>query len=69
MYVGLRNDANIEQNDKLLKYNFGSRKNYSIESALLEKMLLYETSKYTSEPTVHLLSDLEACYDRQIPAL
>jgi len=63
MYVGLRNDNNIEKDDRLSKYNFGSRKHYSIESALLEKRLIYDTSKYMSEPTIHLLSDLEAYYD------
>ena len=69
IYVGLRNDNNIEKDDRLSKYNFGSRKHYSIKSALLEKRLIYDTSKYTSEPTIYLLSDLEACYDRQIPSL
>ena len=64
MYVGSRNDDNIKNDERLSKFNFGSRKQYSIESALLEKRLLYDTSKYNNEPTIHLLSDLEACYNR-----
>ena len=54
MYVGLRNDKNIEDDERLSKYNFGSRKHYSIESTLLEKRLLYDTSKYISESIIHL---------------
>ena len=69
MYVGLRNDKNIENDSRLSKFNFGSRKWYSIESAILEKRLMYDTSRYSGEPTVHLFSDLDSCYDRQIPML
>ena len=39
LYVGQRNDKNIKKSKKLSAFNFGSRKNYSIESALLEKDL------------------------------
>ena len=65
----MRNDDNIKNDERLSKFNFGSRKQYSIESALLEKRLLYDMSKYNNEPTIHLLSDLEVCYDFQIPAI
>ena len=69
IYIGWRNDSNIKIDERLSKFNFGSRKHYSIDSALLEKRLVYDTSKYNNKPTIHLLSDLEACYDRQIPSL
>ena len=69
IYVGLRNDRNIQKNKNISYFNFGSRKNYSIKSALLEKRLIYDSSKYNNEITIHLLSDLEACYDRQIPSI
>ena len=69
MYVGLRNDKNIKNGIRLSKFNFGFRKQYSIESTLLEKRLIYDISKYNNEPTIYLLSDLEACYDWQIPAI
>ena len=64
MYVGLKNDKNIENDSRLSKFNFGSRKWYSIESAILEKRLMYETSKYNGKKTVHELSNLKAYYDR-----
>ena len=43
--VGLRNDDNIKNDERLSKFNFGSRKQCSIESALLEKKVLHDTSK------------------------
>ena len=36
---------------------------------MLEKRLLYDISKCNGEKTVHLISDLEACYDWQLPTL
>ena len=36
-YVGLRNDKNGYKDKRLSNYNFGSRKDYSIESTLLKK--------------------------------
>ena len=35
--AGLRNNRNIKKDSRLSHFNFGSRQNYSIESALLEK--------------------------------
>ena len=32
-------------------------------------MLIYDTGKYNNEPIIHLLSDLEACYNRQLPEI
>ena len=64
IYIGLRNDKNIQKDKRILHFNFGSRKNYSIQSASLEKRLIYDTSKYNNEPTIHLLLDQEACYNR-----
>ena len=64
LHAGLRNNRNIEKDSRLSKFNFGSRQDYSIESVLLEKRLIYDISQYNSETTVHLFSDLEACYDR-----
>ena len=68
-YVELRNDYSIKNDSRLSHFNFDSRKHYSIESALLGKRLIYDTSKYDNESTMHLISDLEAFYDRQIPAI
>ena len=35
----------------------------------VRKRLIHGISQYGHETTVHLLSDLEACYDRQIPKI
>ena len=69
MHVGARNDENVEIDNRMSKHNFGSRKWYSIESAILEKRLLHDTSRCTRESNAHLLLDLESCYNRQIPIL
>ena len=49
------------------RHNYGSRKGFSIDSALLEKKLLFDYAKRREESNVYLMSDLEACYDRQLP--
>jgi len=48
------------------KFNFGSRQFYSITDALLEKRLMYSTSMLTKQKTVYVVTDLAACYDRQL---
>jgi len=65
--IGMRNSENIEKNNNLSKYNFGSRRNYSIDTALLEKRLIYDASIKNEELHIHNMTDLEACYDRQLP--
>ena len=62
-----RNSNNIETDRRISKYNFGSRRNYSIETALLEKRMIYDASKHDGKITIYNLTDLEACYDRQLP--
>ena len=69
MHAGLRYENNAKKDRRLSHFNFGSRKHCSIESASLKKSLICDTSKYYDEPRKHLISDLEACYDRQIPAI
>ena len=59
-----RNDDNLELDDRLLKFNYGSRKNYSIETALLEKRLMYDLAVRDGRPMIYTISNLKACYDR-----
>ena len=40
--MGIRDKGEAEKGDYISKSNYGSRKNYTIESALLEKMLIYD---------------------------
>ena len=56
----------VELDDRISKCNYGSRKGCSIENALLKKRLMINHEK-TGEVNIHAMSDLEACYDRQIP--
>lgn len=67
VFFSLRNQGNIEFDDRISKYNFGSRKGCSVENAILEKRLIYESNLFNQKQTVHTLSDLEACYDRHLP--
>ena len=64
IFVGNRNSENVEKDKILSQYNYGLRKNYLIELALLEKRLICDISKFVSSPIMHLLLDLEAFYDR-----
>ena len=41
--------------------------NYSIENATLEKRLMRDLSIRDGKEMMHNISDLEACYDRQLP--
>ena len=67
IFIGGRNDKNIINDERLSKYNYGSRRHYSIETAILEKRLMYDSALRTGKPTMHTISDLKACYDRQLP--
>ena len=37
IFIGNRNKGNIERNSRVSKYNFGLRRNYSIDEVILEK--------------------------------
>ena len=62
-------------NDKVEKYkrsskcNYVYRKGHSLETVMLEKILIFDYAKKTEEANVHTISDLEVCYDRQMPEL
>ena len=56
----------IEINKRFSKSNHGSRKNYSTESALLEKIIVFDNSLISYKKNVYNLTDLKACYDCQL---
>ena len=64
MFLGGDEKELIEEDNRFSKANYGSRKNYSIESAMLEKRLVIDNSLLSGEPTMCHLTDLKACYDR-----
>ena len=66
IFIGYRIDDALEKNKWILKYNFSSRNEYSIDKAILEKRLLYNTSMFTRSNTVYTITNLEAYYDRQL---
>ena len=49
IFLNLHKADKAETNTRLLKYNYGSRKHYSIDIALLEKCLFYDNSKYNTK--------------------
>ena len=56
----------IESNSRFLKANYGSRRNYSIESALLKKRLIFYNSIASRKKIVHTITDLQSCHNRQL---
>ena len=69
IYIGERNSDKIEEDDRLSKFNYGSKANYLIETAILEKRLMYDVAIRDGKPILHNISDLKAYYDRQLPNL
>ena len=59
----------IEHDKRFSIANYGSRRNYSIESAILEKRLIIDNSLNTLNHTIYNFIDLKSCYDRQLPNL
>ena len=64
--LGCRMNERVETDKIVSKYNYGSRKGSFIENDLIEKRLMFDHAKKTEEINTHPISDLEACYDRQI---
>ena len=61
------NEELIESNARFSKVNYGSRKNFAITSAILQKRLIMDNSLISMKPTIYTLTDLKLCYDRQLP--
>jgi len=66
IFIKNRNNRSIETDFNILKFNFGLRRNYSIENALLEKCLIYNWSMITKQLMIQVITDLAACYDCQL---
>ena len=63
IFLGDDIEEMIEDDNRFSKANYGSRKNYSIESALLEKRLIFDSIILTCKLTIYNLTDLKSCYD------
>ena len=64
IFLGDEDEEVIESDSRFSKVNYGSRKNYSIESALLEKRLIFDSSILSCKLIMYNLTDLQSCYDR-----
>ena len=56
----------IELDKRFLKSYYGFRKNYAIESALLEKRIVFDNSLILCKKVIYHLIDLKSCYDWQL---
>ena len=61
-----RNQEDIEIDQRISKSNYGLWKNYSIDSAILEKRLIFDASILNSEKTVYNITDIQSYYDYQL---
>ena len=59
-------EERIEIDMRFSKSNYGSRKNYSIETALLEKRIVFDNSLISYKKNIYHLTDLKSYYDRQL---
>ena len=66
IFLGEEAEEMIENDSRFSTANYGSRKNYSIESALLEKRLIFDNSMLSGKSTIYTITDLQSCYDRQL---
>ena len=66
IFLKAKDEELIEKDRRFAKANYGSRKNYSIETAILEKRLIMDRSMLSSKITACDLTDLQSCYDMQL---
>ena len=64
--MSYRNQGKIENDNQISKYNYGSRRNYNIETTILEKRLIFDNSMLTGESSTYNLTDLQSCYNRYL---
>ena len=69
IYLLAKEEKIIKKDKRFSKANYGSRKNFSIELAILEKRLILDNSLLITEHMIYTLTDLQSCYDRQLPNL
>ena len=61
MRIGInhRHKYVVEKNSRVSKSNYGSRPDYLIETIILQKRLIYDNSKLTTQTKAHNIIDLE----------
>jgi len=58
IFLGIRDNQQVENDNRFSKSNYGSCRNYSIESVLLEKCLIYDNNMLSGKQTIQNLIDL-----------
>ena len=66
IFLDPKEEELIENNNRFSKANYGSRRNCSIETAILEKRLIIDHSILAMRNTICNFADLKSCYDRQL---
>ena len=66
MFLSTDEEELIEKDLRFSKANYGSRKNYSIETVILEKRIIFNHSILNMQNTIYTFTDLKACYDCQL---
>ena len=63
--VNIRNKFKIETDYWIVKSNYRSRLDYSINDIILEKRLVFDNSMIIGEHNICNIIDLQLCYDRK----
>ena len=66
IFMGAKSEKLIKKEMRLSTANYGSRKNYSVELAILEKRLIYDSYLLQNTPLIHKITNLQLCYDQQL---
>ena len=66
IFINKRNRRRIETDPRILKYNYRSRKGYSIKDIILEKRIACDNSIMIGYYVIHNIRDLQSCYDRYL---
>ena len=66
IYLNDEEEELIKKDERILKSNYESRKNYSIESEILEKRLVINEILISYKPAIYYLVDWKLCYHHQL---
>ena len=63
MFLGMRVEEKYENDARISKHNFGSRKGHSIDSTILEKILIFDFAKRVGDSFSCNMPDSKAYCD------
>ena len=59
-------DRIVDEDERILKFNYGTKKGHCVDYALIEKRLIFDCAKRVWGENVHANSNLEAWCYRQL---